>query len=798
MENVVANFTLGDQPELQADFSISEQEPLIAEFEVDVFEKRHNKLINRELPDQHPISAITGLEDALNSIDAGIGDFAQEVNDSITSVINALKLEEDNRKLADEQLESSINTEAQARISADANIINTLQPQINRETAERIASDNELRELIESETAQREANDTSINARISREEVARMEGDDSLRADLNAEISRSTSRDEFLQVQIDQLGQGVSEALEIEKNARIDADNDLSDRIDDNLADIEHIESLIPAQASSSNKLADKEFVNSSIATNTAEFIGTFNSVAELEAYSGKLDNNDYAFVVEIDQHGNTVYNRYKYNGSEWLFEYALNNSSFTSEQWSAINSGITAVLTEQITTNQSNIATEVQRATQAEQVLTNTKQNKLTAGIGISIENDVISSTYDDTDILIDISDLQSDVQDINRILPTKADTVAVSGALALKQDVLTAGRGIEITSSNVINNTLTSAEWGNITGDIADQTDLQQELAKAGTPDDITIVKTQENKLQAIGTIEKNKNLPKYDWIGTLAEYEAQDVATQHPTWLCFITDDFVSGGGGTPANAVTKDGNNVMTGTINIENDSNHPMIITGLAGASASGYQIIDSNGAGDSDFEHLATGDRYITRIANHNNTSDTTAYIDLYQSNVGKSVLDLSNIQSILAPALLGVMYPVGAIYITTNATCPIEDLGVGTWELVSQDRVLQGAGTRGVVGTTLGESLPQHTHTRGTMNITGHIGTTSSYGTTYASGAFYNASGTNIDSAGAGNKNKPRIDFDASKSWTGATSNASGSTYQDNAPVQQDAYLVNIFRRIQ
>lgn len=777
MENVVANFTLGDQPELQADFSISEQEPLNAEFEIDVFEKRHNKLINRELPDQHPISAITGLQDALDSIDAGIGDFAQEVNDSITSVVNALKLEEDNRKLADEQLESSINAEAQARISADANIINTLQPQINRETAERIAYDNELRELIESETAQREANDTSINARISREEVARAEGNDSLRADLNAEISRSTSRDEFLQVQIDQLGQGVSEALEIEKNARIDADNDLSDRIDDNLADIEHIESLIPAQASSSNKLADKEFVNSSIATNTAEFVGTFNSIAELEAYSGKLDNNDYAFVVEIDQHGNTVYNRYKYNGSEWLFEYALNNSSFTSEQWSAINSGITAVLTGQITTNQTNIATEVQRATQAEQVLTNTKQNKLTAGLGISIENDVISSTYDDTEILVDISDLQSDVQDINRILPTKADTVAVSGALALKQDVLTAGRGIEITSSNVINNTLTSAEWGNITGNIADQTDLQQELAKAGTPDDITIVKTQENKLQAIGTIEKNKNVAKYDWIGTLDEYQDQQVATLHPDWLCFITDDFIG------ANVVTKDADNVFTGTITVDNDDNHPIKIVGLAGASASGYQIEDSNGAGDSDFEHLATGDRYITRIANHNNTSDTTAYIDLYQSNVGRSVLDLSNIQTILAPALLDVIYPVGSIYITTNATCSIEDLGVGTWELVSQDRVLQGAGTRGAVGTTLNESLP---------NITGYWAEDGlkSSAQAVSGGAFgLYSGGRSVGQQASSGSIAVGIDFDASRS---------SSAYQNNAPVQQDAYLVNIFRRIQ
>ncbi len=84
-------------------------------------------------------------------------------------------------------------------------------------------------------------------------------------------------------------------------------------------------------------------YVNSSVATNTANFIGTFNSVDALEAYSGTVTNNDYAFVVGTDSDGNTVYNRYKYNGETetWSFEYALNNSSFTAAQWAAINSGI-------------------------------------------------------------------------------------------------------------------------------------------------------------------------------------------------------------------------------------------------------------------------------------------------------------------------------------------------------------------------------------------------------------------------------------------------------------------------
>lgn len=94
------------------------------------------------------------------------------------------------------------------------------------------------------------------------------------------------------------------------------------------------------------------DFVNSSIATNTATFRGTYNSLSDLLAYAGDKDDNDYAFVIEIDSVGNTLYNRYKYNGTEWLFEYSLNNSSFTQVQWTAINSGITDELTKQITIN--------------------------------------------------------------------------------------------------------------------------------------------------------------------------------------------------------------------------------------------------------------------------------------------------------------------------------------------------------------------------------------------------------------------------------------------------------------
>lgn len=120
--------------------------------------------------------------------------------------------------------------------------------------------------------------------------------------------------------------------------------------------ELQEIENLIPAQASATNQLADKDFVNSSIATATAEFVGTFNSLTELQATTKTYDNNDYAFVVGEDENGSN-YSRYKWNGSEWVFEYTLNNSSFTSEQWKAINSNVTDEWRQSVNTSISNKA---------------------------------------------------------------------------------------------------------------------------------------------------------------------------------------------------------------------------------------------------------------------------------------------------------------------------------------------------------------------------------------------------------------------------------------------------------
>ena len=152
------------------------------------------------------------------------------------------------------------------------------------------------------------------------------------------------------------------------------------------------------------------EFVNSSIATNTATFRGTYNSLSELEAYAGKKDINDYAFVIEVDSVGNTLYKRYKYVDDKWNFEYTLNNSSFTEAQWAAINSGITDKIIELIRADITNLQND-----KADKTTTDTLRADIT-----NLQNDKADKTTTDT-LRTDITYLQNNKVDKTITINTK-----------------------------------------------------------------------------------------------------------------------------------------------------------------------------------------------------------------------------------------------------------------------------------------------------------------------------------------------------------------------------------------
>lgn len=102
--------------------------------------------------------------------------------------------------------------------------------------------------------------------------------------------------------------------------------------------------------------------------------------------------------------------------------------------------------------------------------------------------------------------------------------------------------------------------------------------------------------------------------------------------------------------------------------------------------------------------------------------------------------------------------------------------------------------GIRDTVGGDVKAGLPSlslnstgaHTHTRGTMNITGQAGFTDMRSSPTSTGAFYFTGSSGSQEGGGKASTNPDLAFDASRSWTGATSSngAHSHTITDSAGV--------------
>ena len=147
-------------------------------------------------------------------------------------------------------------------------------------------------------------------------------------------------------------------------------------------------------------------------------------------------------------------------------------------------------------------------------------------------------------------------------------------------------------------------------------------------------------------------------------------------------------------------------------------------------------------------------------------SEELTLKVNTINSQLSSNVL--SNLQSI---------YPVGSLYIGTTNTCPIANL-FGTWEKVSEGRVLQGVKGDQVAGETVEAGLPNITGSfRPWLAVYDGTGAISLSGT-----------GTLIGGTGAFNSGNSNVNLDASKS---------SSIYKDDCDtVQPPAYLVNIWKR--
>lgn len=174
-------------------------------------------------------------------------------------------------------------------------------------------------------------------------------------------------------------------------------------------------------------------------------------------------------------------------------------------------------------------------------------------------------------------------------------------------------------------------------------------------------------------------------------------------------------------------------------------------------------------------------------------------------------------VADLTAESILSMVYPVGSVYISVNDVSPEKFLG-GTWEKISQGRVLQGASGTQTAGTEVSAGLPnisvssngEHTHTRGSMNITGSVAMHGSGSCTVigsVDGAFY-GSGANgaypVPNCAGGASSINTIVFSADRAWTGSTSSDGAHSHDayitditgKSTTVQPPALLVNIWKR--
>lgn len=107
---------------------------------------------------------------------------------------------------------------------------------------------------------------------------------------------------------------------------------------------------------------------------------------------------------------------------------------------------------------------------------------------------------------------------------------------------------------------------------------------------------------------------------------------------------------------------------------------------------------------------------------------------------------------------------------VTTYGVCGkfVYDSTNNTVRLPKVTGIIEGTTDVTALGDLVEAGLPVHTHTRGTMNITGYVGGgLGTYG-----GAFYHGWDYSGSAADGGGSTDATGNFDASRSWTGNTSN--------------------------
>jgi hypothetical protein len=292
--------------------------------------------------------------------------------------------------------------------------------------------------------------------------------------------------------------------------------------------------------------------------SDVVDIVGTY---AELQAYdTSSLGNNDVVKVISDSTHNNAPsYYRWVITGGVGAWVYIGSESeTYTKAETDALLNGKQNVISDLATIRAGAAlgATAVQPsdlATVATSGSYNDLSNKPTipaaqvnsdwnANSGVA---QILNKPTLGTAAAADTTDFATAAQGAladTAVQPADLATVATSGSYTDLSDTPTI--------PTVNNPTITITQGGVTKGSFSlNQSSGDTIALDAGGGsnvdiDNSTITKNASDKIQAVATVNANTAAgatnPVYDWVGTLAEYTAQNIATTHPDWLCYITDD------------------------------------------------------------------------------------------------------------------------------------------------------------------------------------------------------------------------------------------------------------------
>lgn len=148
-------------------------------------------------------------------------------------------------------------------------------------------------------------------------------------------------------------------------------------------------------------------------------------------------------------------------------------------------------------------------------------------------------------------------------------------------------------------------------------------------------------------------------------------------------------------------------------------------------------------------------------------------------------------VADLTAESILSMVYPVGSVYISVNDVSPAAFLG-GTWEKISQGRVLQGASGTQTAGTEVEAGLPAAYMPDGYFESIGLVN--DNYTNQYTGGCFgVVLRGGYAWGADSGHGSNWQL---GSYAYRFNDRTITGDCYGKSNTVQPPALLVNIWKR--